>query len=111
MDRVKALIHSEAELEAGFATPGARFDATGVMNAAWVAASTGAYQPEYELVESLDGETALVGVRIRYVIGEDLFSERDAAYLMRFKDGLLWRSRIFDSIDEALAAHRGEPSD
>jgi hypothetical protein len=25
---------------------------------------------------------------------------------MTFRDGLLWRTRIFDSVDEALAAYR-----
>ena len=106
LDRLRALIHPEAELEAGFATPGAQFDADGVLDAAWVAASSGAYRPEYEVVESLGDDTALVGVRIRYVIGEGLLSERDAAYLMTFRDGLLWRTRIFDSVDEALTAYR-----
>jgi hypothetical protein len=106
MERLPALIHAEAELEAGFATPGARFDADGVLDAAWVALSSGAYQPEYEVVESLGDDTALVGVTIRYVVGEGLRSEREAAYLMTFRDGLLWRTRIFDSADEALAAYR-----
>lgn len=106
IDRLPALIHPEAELEAGFATPGAQFNAEGVVDAAWAAVSSGAYRPEYEVVESLGDDTALVGVRIRYVIGEGLFSERDAAYLMTFRDGLLWRTRIFDSADEALAAYR-----
>ncbi len=106
MDRLPGLIHPEAELEAGFAAPGAQFDADGVLDAAWAAVSSGAYRPEYEVVESLDDDTALVGARIRYVIGEGLLSERAAAYLMTFRDGLLWRTRIFDSVDEALSAYR-----
>jgi hypothetical protein len=101
-----ALIHPEADLEAGFATPNARFDADQVLDAAWVAVSSGAYRPQYEVVESLDHETALVGATIRYEIGEGLFSERDATYLMTFRDGLLLRTRIFDTVEEALAAHR-----
>ena len=101
-----ALIHPEADLEAGFATPHARFDAEQAVDAAWVAVSSGAYQPEYETAESLDDETALVGATIRYEVGEGLLSEREATYLMTFRDGLLWRTRIFDSVDEALAAHR-----
>ena len=108
LDELPPLIHPEAELEAGFATPGATFDQDTILDAAWAASSTGAYRPQYELVESLDETTALVGVRIRYVIGEDLFSERDAAILMTFRDGRLWRSRFFDTIDDALQAHRAE---
>jgi hypothetical protein len=108
-DVLPSLVHPEADLEAGFATPGARFDGRRVLDGAWAAASSGAYRPVYELVESLDDETALVSVTIRYEIGTDLFSEREAAYLMTFKDGLLSRNRIFDSVDEALAAHRAGP--
>ena len=100
------LIHPEAQLEAGFGAPGATFDSKSVLDAAWVAASTGAYRPTYELVESLDEDTALVGVRIRYEIGEGLFSDREAAYLMVFRDGLLWSNRVFDSIEEAIESHR-----
>jgi hypothetical protein len=106
MELLPPLIHAEADLEAGFAAPAARFDADSALDAAWVAASSGAYRPEYELVESLDDHTALVGVTIRYEIGEGLLSERDATYLMTFRDGLLWRTRIFDSVDEALHAYR-----
>jgi hypothetical protein len=105
MDLLPALIHPEADLEAGFAAPNARFDADKVLDAAWVAVSTGAYKPVYEVVESLDGETALVGATIRYEIGDGLLSEREATYLMTFRDGMLWRSRIFDSVENALAAH------
>lgn len=106
IDLLRSLLHPDAQLETGFATPGARFDQHGVLDAAWVAINSGAYRPEYELVESLDDSTALVGVSIRYEIGEDLFSERDAAILMSFRDGLLWRSRFFDTIDDARRAQR-----
>jgi hypothetical protein len=105
IDLLHALIHPEADLEAGFATPSARFAAENVLDAAWVAVSSGAYRPAYEVVESLDGDTALVGATIRYEIGEGLLSEREATYLMTFRDGLLWRTRIFDSVEEALAAY------
>lgn len=106
MDLLPALIHPEADLEAGFATPNARFDAARALDAAWVAVNTGAYKPVYEVVESLDDDTALVGATIRYEIGEGLLSEREATYLMTFRDGLLSRTRIFDSVEDALAAHR-----
>jgi len=110
MHLLPPLIHPDADLEAGFAAPGARFDADDVLDAAWVATSSGAYQPQYEVVESLDAETAVVGATIRYEIGTGLFSEREASYLMTFREGLLWRTRIFDSVDEALDAYRGAPS-
>jgi hypothetical protein len=106
VELLPALIHPEADLEAGFATPNARFGAEEALDAAWVAVSTGAYRPVYEVVETLDEHTALVGATIRYEIGEGLLSEREATYLMTFCDGLLWQTRIFDSVDEALAAHR-----
>jgi hypothetical protein len=109
MDLLRPLIHPDADLETGFGAQGARFDQDGALNAGWVAMSSGAYRPEYEFVESLDDETALVGVSIRYEIGEDLFSERDAAMLLTFRDGLLWQSRLFDTIDQALEAHAGAP--
>jgi hypothetical protein len=44
-------------------------------------------------------------VLIRQEVGPGLHSERRAAYLMTFKDGLLFRNRIFDSIEDALEAH------
>jgi hypothetical protein len=106
VDLLPELIHPDADLEAGFAAPPTRFDAEHVLDAAWVAISTGAYRPVYEVVEALDDETALVGATIRYEIGEGLLSEREATYLMTFRDGLLSRTRIFDSVDEALAAYR-----
>jgi hypothetical protein len=102
---LRPLLHPEADLEAGFAAPGTRLSADATIDAAWVAMSSGAYRPEYACVETLDSATALVGAKIRYEIGEGLFSERDAAMVMTFKDGLLWRTRIYDSIDEALEAH------
>jgi hypothetical protein len=105
-DELPRLLHPDAELEAGFAAPGARFGRHEVLDAAWVAASSGAYRPEYQFVESLDERTALVAVRIRLQIGTDLCSERDAAYLMTFVDGLLMTTRVFDSTEIAVAAHR-----
>jgi hypothetical protein len=103
-ERLPSLIHPDAEMEAGFSTPGARFDAKQFVDAAWAASMSGAYRPEYELVVALDEHTALVVARIRFQVGKDDVSERDAAYLMTFKDSLLWRTRVFDSVDEALAA-------
>jgi hypothetical protein len=35
-----------------------------------------------------------------------LFSERDAAYLMRFDDGLLRETRVFESVEDAIDVHR-----
>ena len=109
-DTLATLIHPDADLEAGFSVAGARFDVKHMMDAAWAAATSGAYLPVYELVMTIDEETAVVAVRIRFQIGRDEFSERDAAYLMTFKDSLLWRNRIYNSVDEAVTAHQaGEP--
>jgi hypothetical protein len=109
-DRLETLLHPDAQLETGFSLPGARFAKKEVLDAGWVAAKSGAYKPEYQLVESLDDSTALVGVRLRYEIGKGLFSERDAAYLMRFDDGLLRETRVFESVEDAIDAHRqGRP--
>jgi hypothetical protein len=105
-DRLAELLHPGAQLETGFSVPGARFGKKEVLAAAWVTATTGAFQPEYQAIESLDERTALVGVFLRYEIGTDLYSEREAAYLMTFEDGLLLDTCIHDSIDDALAAHR-----
>jgi hypothetical protein len=105
-DRMELLIHPEARLETGFSVPGASFGKQAALDAGWVARSTDAFRPEYQLAESLDADTALVAVRIRYQVGDDLFSERDAAYLMTFDDGLLRETLVFDSVDAALAAHR-----
>jgi hypothetical protein len=105
-EALAALIHPDADIEAGFAVPGARFGAKSLLDGAWAAATSGAYQPAYDFVQTLGPATALVSVTIRYEIGQGLLSEREAAYLMTFKDGLLWRNRIFDSVEEALDAHR-----
>ena len=104
-NELDALTHPEADIETGFAVPGARFDKEQMLRSSWVASTSGAYKPEYDLIETLDENTALVAARLRYQIGKDLFSDREAVYVMSFKDGLFWRNRIFDSIDEALAAH------
>jgi hypothetical protein len=109
-DRLETLLHPDAQLETGFSVPGARFAKKEVLDAGWVAAKSGAFQPEYQLVESLDKSTALVGVRLRFEIGKGLFSERDAAYLMRFQDGLLVETRVFESVEAALAAHQHDRS-
>ncbi len=77
-----------------------------MLDAAWVAATSGAFRPEYQFVESLDEQTALVAVSIRFQIGTDLYSERDATYLMTFVDGRLMTSRVFESTEVATAAHR-----
>jgi hypothetical protein len=105
-DRLEDLIHPDARLETGFSVPGAKFGRGEVLDAGWAASSTGAFRPEYQLAESLDDRTALVAVRIRLQVGDDLFSERDAAYLMTFEEGLLRETLVFDSVDAALAAHR-----
>jgi hypothetical protein len=104
-ETLAALLHPDADIEAGFAAPGARFGPKTLLDAAWAAATTGAYRPEYEFVQTLDADTALVAVTIRYEVGQGLLSEREAAYLMTFRDRLLWRNRIFDSVEEALDAH------
>src|SRR6266511_2185915 len=105
-ERLELLLHPDADLETGFSVPGARFGKKEVLDAGWVAGTSGAYQPEYQLVESLDDRTALVAVTLRFQIARDLFSERDAAFLMMFDDGLLRETRVFDSIDEAFGVHR-----
>jgi hypothetical protein len=110
-DVLGAMLHPEADIEAGFAVPGARFGVKTLLDGAWAAATSGAYRPEYEFVQTLDSSTALVAVTIRYEIGRGLLSERDAAYLMTFRDGLLWRNRIFESVEEALDAHRAAVGD
>jgi hypothetical protein len=107
-DKIETLIHPDADLEAGFAVPGARFDKDRLLRSSWVAFTSGAYKPEYDLIQALDDSTALVAVRLRYEIGKDLFSKREAVYVMSFKDGLLWRNRIFDSMDDALTAHQAD---
>jgi hypothetical protein len=100
------LLHPDADLEVGWAGPGARVDKMRALDDAWAVGGRGLYQPEYEVVQSLDADTALVAVTIRYEVGPGLHSERSAAYLMTFKDGLLLRNRIFNSVEEALEAHR-----
>jgi len=105
-DELGSLLHPECELETGFSVPGARFWKKAAIDAGWAALSTGAFQPEYQALESLDEETALVAVHLRYEIGSGLYSERDAVYLMRFEDELLRQTRVYDSIEAALGAHR-----
>ena len=100
------LVHPDAQLETGYSVPGTRFDAQRFVDSAWAAGTSGAYKPEFELVLTLDDHTALVVAKIRFEIGKDDFTERDAAYLMTFKDSLLWRNLVFDSVDEALTAYR-----
>jgi hypothetical protein len=104
-ERLRDLLHPDLDVEAGWAVSGAHFDKQATLDGSWVAATSGAYKPEYQFVQSLDADTALVAVHIRYEIGTDLFSERDVAYLMTFKGGLLIKNRIFDSIEDALEAH------
>ena len=98
-------VHPDADIEPGWGVPGARFGKQELLDGAWVATTSGAYQPEYEFIESLDDQTALVIVKLRYDIGTECPSERDAAYLMTFADELLRVMRVFDSADAALAAH------
>ena len=100
------LIHPDADVEAGFSFRGTHFDAKQVLEAAWAAGTSGTYRPEYDLIVTLDDKTALVTVRIKFQLGEDHITKRGAAYLMTFKDSLLWRNRVFNSVEEALTAHR-----
>jgi hypothetical protein len=99
-------LHPDADLEVGWAGPGSRLDKMHALDDAWAVGGRGVYQPEYEVVRSLDANTALVSVTIRHEVGPGLHSERSAAYLMTFKDGLLLRNRIFDSVEDAVEAHR-----
>jgi SnoaL-like domain len=63
------------------------------------------HQPTMSHVEALSGDAAIMVGRIQYADTRGGLTDREAAWLTLLRDGLLWRTWVFASADEARSAY------
>lgn len=113
-DVVAALVHPDAELEMAMA-PGeiirGRTAVLSVLEAAWARVHT----LRIDEAETLSPTTVLLTGRSRYPMQPSGFVDAGVCWLCTYRDGMLWRQRIFDRPEdarrafEAMSGARGAP--
>jgi hypothetical protein len=69
------------------------------------------WRAEVNQVEWLDPDTALTSGYARYPLRGGGFGEGRVFWLDRFRDGMIWRVRVFRSEDEARQVYEDAPDD
>ena len=106
-DLVRTLIHRDAELQTGVAG-NELLNAELAVTATEIAVAADAYDPKLRSFEALDEHTALVAGQTHHRHPDERIEERQMVWLFTFESSLLIRSRLFDSIQEALDHHHKE---
>jgi len=104
LDALVALVHPDAEIEMVVLGGGAAHGPEGLV-VALTQAREGVHRPTMTSVEGLGTDAALMIGRIQYTDARGGLTDRKAVWLTMLRDGLLWRTRVFDSEAEARAYH------
>ena len=103
-ERVRALLHPDAELQAGVASD-QLLSREFAVTATEVGVASETYEPKMNSFEALDAHNVLIaGDTFHRRPGGDV-AKRHTIWLFTFENNLLIRSRLFVSIPEALAFH------
>jgi hypothetical protein len=101
---VRALMHPDADLQAGVAAD-QLLSRDFAVAATEVAVAAEVYEPKMTSFDALDAHTALVGGKTIHRRPSGRVEERQTVWLFTFENDLLLRSRLYVSIEEALAQH------
>jgi len=106
LDALAALVHPEAEIEMLALGGTAAHGPEGLVEAI-VRAREGVHRPTMTNVEGIGPDAALMIGRIQYTEPRGSLTDRKAVWLTVLRDGLLWRTRVFESDTEARAYYAG----
>ncbi|HXG74971.1 MAG TPA: hypothetical protein VNJ53_00205 [Gaiellaceae bacterium] len=103
--RLRALFHPEARIGvfAGGGTPDDPERAIAAMQRAH--AQDAAYQASVSNMRQLDGRAVLLHGRVRHSTRDGGFADVERYWLYVVRDGRLYRSAVYGSAEEALAAY------
>jgi len=104
LDGVAGFVHPDAEIEMLFLGGEVARGPEGLIEAL-TKAREGVHRPTMTGIEPVGDDAALMIGRIQHVDQRGGLSDRKAVWLTIMRDGLLWRTRVFDSEDEARAYH------
>jgi ketosteroid isomerase-like protein len=102
-DAVARLVHPTAELEMAMArgqTVRGREAVLATLEAAWARV----HSLRIDEAEVLSPMTVLLCGRSRHPIEPGGFADTGVFWLCTYRDGLLWRQRVFENVDDARAA-------
>lgn len=109
-DTVASLVHPDAELEMAMAKGQAirgREAVLATLEAAWKRV----HSLRIDEAEELSPSTVLLAGRSRYPLEHGGFADTGVYWLCTYRDGMLWRQRVFASEDEARRAWEAESRD
>jgi len=104
LEGVAAFVHPDAEIEMLFLGGEVARGPEGLIEAL-TQAREGVHRPTMTGVEPIGDDAAMMIGRIQHADQRGGLTDRKAVWLTIARDGLLWRTRIFDSEDEARAYH------
>jgi SnoaL-like protein len=102
LDALAALVHPQAEIEMLF-LGGNPAHGPDELVKVLTHAREGVHQPTMTSVEELGPDAALMIGRIQYTDQRGSLTDRKAVWLTVLRDGLLWRTKVFESDEEARA--------
>jgi hypothetical protein len=113
LDAIAELVHPEAEIQMlGLGGDFARGPAE--LLEALERRESVVHEPTMTHLETISDDAAIMVGRIQYADTRGGLTDREAAWLTVLRDGLLWRTLVFASADEARSAYadmRSEAAD
>lgn len=102
LEALAHLVHPDAEIEM-VALGGAAAHGPGGLLEALSHAREGVHRPTVTSIRSVGADAALLIGRIQYTDPRGGLSDRKAVWLSVLRDGLIWRTRVFESEPDARA--------
>jgi SnoaL-like domain len=102
LDVLADLVHPDAEIEMIALGGGAAHGPDGLVEAL-THAREGVHRPTVQSIRAIGADAALLIGRIQFADARGGLSDRKAVWLSVLRDGLIWRTRVFESEPEARA--------
>ena len=104
IDAMARYVHRDAEIEV-VGLDGRIIRGVEALREALATAGRRSHEPTMSTIEPLGEDAALMIGRVRYGDASGARWDSPAVWLSIVRDGKIWRSRAFNSIDEARAAY------
>ena len=104
---LRGLVHEDAEIQMAFLRGDIAYGRDGLEQALHAAANS-VHQPRIDVWEEIDENAAIMHGQVRFPLDGRGFGDRPAAWLNVLKDGLMWRVRIYPTVEAARHAYETE---
>jgi ketosteroid isomerase-like protein len=105
LEALAALVHPEAEIEL-VAFDGVVHGPDGLVGAL-AQVREGVHRPTVTSIRAVGADAAVMIGRIQYTDARGSLSDRKAVWLTMLRDGLLWRTHVFETDAQARAFYAG----